>query len=176
MYCFRRESIVLSDKINHYFSAIYKKLRCEGTLFSTEPSARSPPYYQILQVGIGMRRKLRSTFFLSEGSKAYAERAGKGNWVGDWTKVRCARQSARRSRIEGWKSIHTSGCKHLSRITFLHPGVITTLVWNQEKMTGQRGKLRPLAGISHVYESYFQPSGSLFSETSACSLTSLSGF
>ena len=91
----------------------------------TEPSVRRPPYYQILQVGVGLRRKLRSTFFRSERSKAYSERAGKGNWVGDWTnwvgdwtKVRSARQSARRSRIEGWKSIHTSGCKHLSRIHF----------------------------------------------------------
>ena len=25
----------------------------------------------------------------------------------------------------------------------------------QEKMTGQRGKLRALVGICHVYESYF---------------------
>ena len=54
----------------------------------------------------------------------------------------------------------------------LFSGLITL---NQEKMTGQRGKLRALAGICHVHESYFQPSGSLFSETSACSLASLSG-
>ena len=31
----------------------------------------------------------------------------------------------------------------------------TTRVKNQEKMMGQRGKLRALAGICHVHESYF---------------------
>ena len=45
----------------------------------------------------------------------------------------------------------------------------------QEKMRGQRGRLRALAGICHVHESYFQTSGSLSSETSAHSLASLSG-
>ena len=29
----------------------------------------------------------------------------------------------------------------------------------QEKMTGLRGRLRALAGICHVHESYFKPSG-----------------
>ena len=51
----------------------------------------------------------------------------------------------------------------------------------QEKMTGQRGKLKALAGICHVHEVIFRRAevsfsgGSLFSETSACSLASLSG-
>ena len=46
--------------------------------------------------------------------------------------------------------------------------------YKQEKMTGQRGKLRALAGICHVHESYFLDErksrfsgGSLFSETFA---------
>ena len=38
----------------------------------------------------------------------------------------------------------------------------------QEKMTGQRGKLRALAGICHVYESYFKPSGCLFFLAEVC--------
>ena len=46
----------------------------------------------------------------------------------------------------------------------------------QEKMRGQRGRLRALAGICHVHESYFWTSGSLASETSAGSIASLSGF
>ena len=43
-------------------------------------------------------------------------------------------------------------------------------------MRGQRGRLRALAGICHVHESYFWTSGSLFPETSSYSLASLSGF
>ena len=37
----------------------------------------------------------------------------------------------------------------------LHTPYATAIGKTQEKMTGQRGNLRPLAGICHVYESYF---------------------
>ena len=54
--------------------------------------------------------------------------------------------------------------KHYQQQSFKRNGLLTFYYekkWNnfifrnQDKMTGQRGKLRALAGICHVHESYF---------------------
>ena len=51
----------------------------------------------------------------------------------------------------------------LNYILILDPDYLFT-----REMTGQRGKLRALARICYVHESYFQPSGSLVFLTEVC--------
>lgn len=68
-----------------------------------------------------MRRKLRSTFLRTERLNAYTERAGKGDWVGDWTMVRCACQSVCLSCIGGMKVYIHIWVQKFIKDTFLHP-------------------------------------------------------